>query len=115
MSGWRTLHASIDNENKLPSKEEITKYISNRGPHSRTNIYGDTLYVLSMKRESSHLKKFAEEYSEAFDTVAIGRGNDTGPGNDSVVFYTVENDGLEKALSNDCPIAYNGLRVESTR
>lgn len=115
MSGWNTLHASIKDKDKLPSEEEITEYISSRGPHSRTSIHGDNLYVLVMRRESSHLREFAEEYAEAFDTVGFGHGSDTGPGNDRVTFYSVEGGTLEKELSSDCPTAYNGLRVESTR
>lgn len=115
MSGWRTLHATVKNKNELPDKEDITEYISERGAHSRTNIYGDTLYVLAMDRDASHLKQFAEKYAEAFSTVGIGRGNDTGSGNDSVTFYSTDNGQLQKEMSHDCPIVHDGLRVESTR
>lgn len=115
MSGWRTLHANVENKDKLPSEEEITEYISERGPHSRTSIRSEKLYILAMRRDSSHLKEFAKQYSDAFSVVAIGSGTDTGSGSDHVTFYTVEDGKLEKSLSQDCPIAHKGLRVESTR
>lgn len=115
MSGWNTLHASIKDKSQLPSEEEITDYISSRGAHSRTSIHGDTLYVLVMKWDAPHLREFVEEHVEAFDTVGFGHGDDTGPGNDRVVFYNIKGGTLEKELSGTCPVSYNGIRVGSTR
>jgi hypothetical protein len=42
-----------------------------------------------MERESDPLFRFARKYSEAFDIVAIGSGNDTGAGSDTVTFYQI--------------------------
>lgn len=115
MSGWRTFHANIVSKDELPKKDKIVGYIDNRGSHSRTSLHGDNLYIIAMERDSSHLKEFAKEYSEAFDTIGIGQGDDTGVGNDSVTFYSVHNGQLEEEDRRECPTVYDGLRVESTR
>jgi hypothetical protein len=68
-----------------------------------------------MERESDPLFRFARKYSEAFDIVAIGSGNDTGAGSDTVTFYNITEGQLERKTRQDCPATYDGLRVESTR
>lgn len=115
MSGWRTLHAKISNENLLPDKNNISEEINSKCNHSRTTIYGDELYVLVMERDSEPLLNFAKKYAKAFDVVGLGSGDDTGPGNDSVTFYDINDGELNKSSTKSCPIVYNGLRIESTR
>lgn len=115
MTGWRTFHGIIVDQDLLPSEEEITQRINSQCNHSRTRIYRDELYILVIERDSDPLIDFAKEYANAFSTIGIGRGDDTGAGNDDVKFYDVQNGKLNKSKISECPTVYNGLRVESTR
>jgi hypothetical protein len=55
-----------------------------------------------MERESDPLFRFARKYSEAFDIVAIGSGNDTGAGSDTVTFYQIMWENAPSSRSQPC-------------
>jgi hypothetical protein len=117
MSGWRTLHATVDQPDDLPTEDEITAFITDRTDRDPTVwVIDDTLFVQVFGRDSGPLHTWAEHHADALGTVAFGRGNDTGPRNDRVTFYTTDGGTLEReGQPRTCPVSRNGLRIESTR
>jgi hypothetical protein len=104
MTGWRSLHAQIIDNDKLPDRESISEELKSKCRHSRTSVYEGELYILVLERKSTPLLNFAKKYSEAFDTIAIGYGDDTGSGNDKVTFYDVNNLGVEPRGTHPCSL-----------
>jgi len=117
MTGWRTLHATVAQPDELPSAADIEAFINERTDRShRVWQHGDRLKIYKSGRDSDPLFKWAERHADALETVGFGRGNDTGPGPDTVTFYKADDGELEKAgQSRRCPVAKDGLRIEATR
>jgi hypothetical protein len=110
MSGWCTLTARRTGDG--PSAEEAVAAIEPAtdyevGAHDANG----TLFVTIRGREAAPLKEFVEEHPEAFDLIAIGTANDTGPGVGSATFYEVTDTGLDKqpSRSQRPPYKHNGL------
>lgn len=112
MSGWRTIHGTVDESFDVDAFNECVERESGQSSHARVrngDLRGDI-----HGRDPAPLKTCAKKQIGSFEKMAIGTGNDTGPGNGQVTFYDPGRRSFEYDESGTPPIVRDGLRVEST-